>query len=240
MLLSIGGANTLAGLGGDDRYYVNHTGDSVTETAGGGYDTVLATADFTLPADVEALYLVGTGLTGTGSAGADTLLSGAGGGANTLVGLGGDDLYCVNHTGDTVTETAGGGYDTVVATVDYTMPANVEALYLIGTGLTGTGSAGDDTLITVGANTLAGSAGNDTFVFLSDHANGATVVDFDGLGAAQGDTLIFCGFGSAAQGATFTSLGNDQWQIHSGLDAHNETIALSNGASIHATDFLFV
>jgi len=239
-LLSIGGANTLVGLGGDDLYYVNHTGDRVIEAAGGGYDIVSATADFTLSADVEALYLVGTGLTGTGSAGADTLLSSAGGGANTLVGLGGNDLYCVNHSGDSVIETAGGGYDTVVATVDYTMPANVEALYLIGTGLTGTGSAGADTLITVGANTLAGSAGNDTFVFLSDHANGATVVDFDGLGAAQGDTVIFCGFGTAAQGATFTSLGNDQWQIHSGLDAHNETITLGNGASIHATDFLFV
>src|SRR5262249_15249375 len=165
----------------------------------------------------------GSGLTGTGSAGADTLLSI--GGANTLVGLGGDDLYCVNHTGDSVTETAGGGYDTVVATVDYTMPANVEALYLIGTGLTGTGSAGDDTLITVGANTLTGSAGNDSFVFFAGAANGATVVD--GRGAAQGDTLIFSGFGSAAQGASFTSLGHDQWQIHSGLDAHNETITFS-------------
>jgi hypothetical protein len=95
-------------------------------------------------------------------------------------------------------------------------------------------------LITVGANTLAGSAGNDSFVFLSGAANGATVVDFDGLDAAQGDTLIFSGFGSAAQGATFTSLGGNTWQIHSGLDAHDETIALSNGASIHATDFLFV
>jgi hypothetical protein len=177
MLLSIGGANTLVGLGGDDLYYVNHTGDSVTETAGGGYDTVTATADYTLPADVEALYLIGTGLTGTGSAGADTLLSAAGGGANTLVGLGGDDLYCVNHSGDSVTETAGGGYDTVVATTDYTMPANVEALYLIGTGLTGTGSAGADTLISVGANTLAGSAGNDSFVFFAGAADGATVVD---------------------------------------------------------------
>ena len=27
---------------------------------------------------------------------------------------------------------------------------------------------------------------------------------------------------------------------HSGLDGHNETITLGNGASIHATDFLFV
>jgi hypothetical protein len=75
---------------------------------------------------------------------------------------------------------------------------------------------------------------------MSGQATGATVADFDELGAALGDTLIFSGFGTAALGASFTSLGNDQWQIHSGLDAHNETITLSNGASIHATDFLFV
>jgi hypothetical protein len=239
-LLSTGGANTLVGLGGNDVYYVNHTGDNVTETAGGGYDTVAATVSYTMPAEVEALYLIGTGLTGTGSAGADVLLSAPGGGANTLVGLGGDDLYYVNHTGDTVTEAASGGYDTVVATVDYTMPANVEALYLIGAGLIGTGSAGADTLITVGANTLAGSAGNDTFVFMSGQANGATVDDFDGQGAAPGDTLIFSGFGTRAQGADFTPLGGNTWQIHSGLDAHNETIILSNGASIDASDFVFV
>src|SRR5262249_30724267 len=117
-----GGANILIGLGGDDLYYVNHAGDSVTETAGGGYDTVVAMVDYTKPANVEALYMNGSGLTGTGSGGADTLLSI--GGANTLVGLGGDDLYYVNHSGDSVTETAGGGYDSVVATVDYTKPAN--------------------------------------------------------------------------------------------------------------------
>ena len=140
-----GGANTLIGLVGNDLYYVSHTGDTVTETAGSGYDTVVATADYTLPANVEALYMNGSGLTGTGSGGADTLLSI--GGANTLVGLGGNDVYYVNHTGDTVIETAGGGYDTVVATADYVLPANVEALYLIGTGLTGTGSAGADTLL---------------------------------------------------------------------------------------------
>jgi Ca2+-binding RTX toxin-like protein len=120
-----------------------------------------------------------------------------------------------------------------------TTAVGAESLYLIGMGLTGTGSAGADTLITVGANTLAGSAGNDSFVFFAGAANDATVVDFDGLDAAQGDTLIFSGYGSAAQGATFTSLGGKTWQIH-GLDAHDETIALSNGASIHATDFLFV
>ena len=48
------------------------------------------------------------------------------------------------------------------------------------------------------------------------------------------------GFGTAAEGATFTQIGaSNQWQIHSGLDAHNETITLSNGATVHASDFLF-
>ena len=132
----------------------------MTETAGDGYDTVVAAVDYSLPANVEALYMNGSGLTGTGSAGADMLLSI--GGANTLVGLGGDDRYYVNHSGDSVTETAGGGYDIVSATADYTLPANVEALYLMGTGLTGTGSAGADTLLSAaggGANTLVGLGG---------------------------------------------------------------------------------
>ena len=62
-----------------------------------------------------------------------------------------------------------------------------------------------------------------------------------GLVLGKGKTiLIFSGFGTAAQGATFTSLGHDQWQIFTRLDAHNETITLGNGASIHATDFFFV
>ena len=138
-LLSTGGPNILIGLGGDDLYYVNNSGDTVTETVGGGFDTVVAGADYALPAEIEALYMIGTGLTGTGSGGADTLLSI--GGANILVGLGGDDLYHVNSSGDTVTETGGAGYDIVAATVDYPLPANVEALYMIGAGLTGTARA---------------------------------------------------------------------------------------------------
>ena len=47
-----------------------------------------------------------------------------------------------------VIEAANGGIDTVDATVDYTLPANnnVEVLYMLGSGLTGTGSGGADTL----------------------------------------------------------------------------------------------
>jgi VCBS repeat-containing protein len=238
-LISSFGANTLIGLGGDDVYYVRDTSDVVIEAPNGGYDILAARVDFTLPANVEALYMLGSGLTGTGSDNADSLLSN--GGPNTLVGLGGDDLYYVNNAADVVIDAANGGNDTVMATVSYTLPANVEALYVNGSGLTGTGSSGADTLITLGANTLVGGDGNDTFVLLAGSANGATVADFDRNQVDEWDFLIFSGFGTEEQGATISQIGTtDQWQIHSGLDGHNETITFSNHAALHAWDFVFV
>jgi serralysin len=238
-LLSYGGPNTLVGLGGNDLYYVNNAADVVIEAANGGHDIVLASVDYTLPANVEALYMVGSGLTGTGSDNADILLSS--GGPNTLIGLGGDDVYYVNNAADVVIEAANGGYDTVMASVSYTLPANVEALYVNGSGLTGTGSSRADTLVSLGANTLIGGDGNDTFVFLAGSANGATVADFNRNPVDGWDFLILSGFGTEEQGATISQIGStDQWQIHSGLDGHIETITLSNHATPHAGDFGFV
>ena len=44
-----------------------------------------------------------------------------------------------------------------------------------------------------------------------------------------------------AQGATISQIGTtDQWQVHSGLDNHNETITLSNHATLQDADFVFV
>ena len=238
-LFSTGGPNTLVGLGGNDLYYVNNTGDTVTEAVNGGSDTMVATVNYTLPANVEAMYMIGSGLTGTGSANADSLFSS--GGPNTLVGLGSDDLYYVNNTGDVVTEAANGGFDGVVASVSYTLSTNVEVLYMIGSGLTGTGTGSADTLVTLGANTVVGGDGNDAFVFVAGSASGATVADFDGHQANEADYLFFSGFGTEAQGASFSQIGStDQWQIHSGLDAHNETITLANGAAPDTGDFFFV
>ena len=106
-----------------------------------------------------------------------------------------------------MTEAANGGNDTVVASVSYNLPANVEAMYMIGSGLTGTGSSGADTLVTLGANTLVGGDGNDTFVLFAGSANGATVADFD---RHEGDVLVFSGFGTGAQVGTFTPDRRDQ------------------------------
>ena len=239
-LVSSDGPNTLVGLGGDDTYHVNNTDDVVTEAENGGYDTVAATVNYTMPANVEALYMYGSELTGTGSANNDILVSS--GGPNTLVGFDGHDTYYVSNTDDVVTEVADGGSDTVVATVDYTMPDHVEALYVNGSELTGTGSSGADTLYTLGANTLVGDDGNDTFVFYAGSADGAIVADFDGNQVNEEDFLLFSGFGTQAQGATFSPIvgTTDQWQIHSGLDGHDETITFSNAAAPQAGDFLFV
>ena len=103
-LIGTAGIDNLSGGIGNDLYSVGNTGDVVNEAVGAGYDIVAATVDYTLPANVEALYIIGTGLIGTGSGNADTLLST--GGANTLVGLGGNDLFYVNSIGDTVTRPA--------------------------------------------------------------------------------------------------------------------------------------
>ena len=65
------------------------------------------------------------------------------------------------------------------------------------------------------------------------------VADLNRDQVSEWDFLVFSGFGT--QGATFSQIGTtDQWQIHSGLDGHNETITLSNHAVVHAGDFVFV
>jgi Ca2+-binding RTX toxin-like protein len=104
------------------------------------------------------------------------------------------------------------------------------------------GNSGNNDLDGKGAHDLmTGNGGDDRFLFSSGEADGDAVVDFAGNDAATGDSFLFSGFGTAAQGATFTQIGaTNQWQIHSGLDGHNEGITLQNGASVNASDFVFV
>ncbi|BCH33357.1 hypothetical protein MesoLjLc_52870 [Mesorhizobium sp. L-8-10] len=187
------GADTMTGGTGDDLYYVDHTGDRVIELAGQGFDRIIATGvSYALPANVESLALVGSGLTGRGSAGNDVFY--ANGAANTLIGLGGNDSYVVNAASTRIVETAGGGSDMVRANgVSYSLAnaANVERLELVGTGLTGTGTAGADMLVSKGSgNVLRGLGGNDTYAVNA----GDTVVEAVGGGtdlvyASVGHTL---------------------------------------------------
>jgi trimeric autotransporter adhesin len=165
-----GGANTLAGGTGNDRYFVG-AGDTVTEGSSAGTDTVFSSATWTLGTNVEHLTLVGTAaINGTGNTLANTITGNdaanalnGGTGADTLIGGLGDDTYTVDNVGDAVTELAGQGVDAVSASVGYTLAANVENLTLTGTsGLAGTGNASDNVIVgNSGANALSGGAGND-------------------------------------------------------------------------------
>jgi Ca2+-binding RTX toxin-like protein len=191
------GADRMIGGLGNDIYYVDNTGDVVVENAGEGTDTVRASVNYVLTANVENLELLTGALTGTGNdlantitgnaadnllyglAGADILFGGAGNdtldggvGVDKMVGGLGNDLYYVDNVGDLVVENVGEGADTVRASVNYVLTANVENLELLTGALNGTGNdlantitgnAADNVLYGLaGADVLSGGAGNDT------------------------------------------------------------------------------
>lgn len=110
-------------------------------------------------------------------------------GYNTLVGGSGNDTYYVNYDNDTIIENSGEGTaDTVMASVSYTLPANVENITLTGAAnINATGNSEDNILTgNLGANVLTGGAGNDTYVF-GKGCNLDTVNDTSGTN----DTILF-------------------------------------------------
>jgi Ca2+-binding RTX toxin-like protein len=175
------GADRLTGGTGSDAFVVDNAGDLVFEASGGGVDRVIASTSYTLQAgqEIEALQLLAaTGsanlnLTGNaisqslvGNNGANVINGGIG--RDAMTGRGGDDTYIVDNLGDRVTEAAGGGRDTVLATASYALGAGqeIEALQL----LASTGSArlnlsgnafGQSLVGNNGANVLDGKDGAD-------------------------------------------------------------------------------
>ncbi|UOA27117.1 DUF4214 domain-containing protein [Pseudosulfitobacter sp. DSM 107133] len=143
-LLAGAGNDTVFGRGGNDNLYGETGNDSLLGE--GGNDTI------------------------DGGAGADTLLGGTGddlliGGAglDRFDGGAGNDIFVIDNPDEITTEAAGGGSDTVRASVSAVLQANVEGLELTGTAnLTGRGNALNNTLTgNSGANQLVGLAGND-------------------------------------------------------------------------------
>ena len=165
------GLDKLIGGAGNDTYYVS-TGDTVTEAASAGTDTVISDATWTLGSNQENLTLTGaTAINGTGNtlnnrlignSAANTLSGGTG--TDTMQGGAGNDTYVIDNVGDIVIENLNEGTDLVKSSVTYTLSANVEDLTLTGTtAINATGNALDNVLTgNSAANTLNGGAGNDT------------------------------------------------------------------------------
>ncbi|MDH6168921.1 Ca2+-binding RTX toxin-like protein [Variovorax boronicumulans] len=211
------GADAMAGGAGNDTYYIDSAADSVTEAANAGLDTLHASVNVTLSANVENAVLFGAAISATGNALDNTLIGNSlanvllggdgndtldgGTGADAMNGGAGDDVYFVDNAGDTITELAAGGRDTVVTevTIDLTTlgAGQLEDAVLAGTAnLNLTGNALDNVLTgNSGNNTLNGGAGNDTLI-----------------GGQGADTMI----GGA---------GNDTYEVDSALDVVTELAA---------------
>jgi Ca2+-binding RTX toxin-like protein len=139
-----------------------------------------------------------------GGAGADTLIGGADDdtldgqqGADSLRGGTGDDTYFVDVAGDSVTELVDEGYDIVYSTVDFTLGANIEELWLQGSAVNGTGNNEANGLVgTAGANVLSGLNGDDVLIGLqgNDSLNGGA--GHDALTGSEGNDTLNGGLGN--------------------------------------------
>lgn len=150
-----------------------------------------------------------------GSSGADLIDGGAG--ADSLVGGAGNDTYTVDSVLDVISEAAGGGRDTVKASVSFVLSANVEDLSLTGSAASGTGNALDNLLTgdDIG-NVLSGETGNDTL-----------------CGAKGDDTLV----GGAGSDRYVYALGDGRDVIiDTGTATETNTLGLSG---LSATDLRF-
>lgn len=232
------GDDTMAGGAGDDTYIVDNVGDTVVEQANEGIDTVLADVSYALSANVGNLVLTGTDNTSatgneldnalTGNTG-DNLLDGATG-ADTMAGGAGNDTYVVDNLGDTVTETADAGIDSVLSSVSFVLPEHVEHLTLTGeSAVDGTGNALDNILTgNEAANLLAGGSGSDQL-----YGNGGDDVLNGGVGADH----------------MFGSIGDDLYYVDnvgdvveeladSGYDTVRTTISLTAPANVERIELL--
>ncbi|TXI18293.1 MAG: hypothetical protein E6Q62_07060 [Nitrosomonas sp.] len=90
-LIGWSGADAMIGGPGNDTYFVENTGDSVTENLNQGTDLVSSRLTYTLPANVENLTLTGTAaVNGTGNGQANLITGNPA--ANQLKGLAGNDI----------------------------------------------------------------------------------------------------------------------------------------------------
>jgi hypothetical protein len=151
-----------------------------------------------------------------GLGGDDTLDGGAGN--DTLDGGTGNDTYIIDSLLDVVNERTNEGTDTVRASVNYTLAANLENLNLTGTGLNGIGNTANNLLSDNGGNnTFDGGAGNDT---IQGNAGNDVIVNslgVDSINGGDGNDTFVLDF------STFTNALE--------FDGSNDSDTLSNGTT---------
>jgi Ca2+-binding RTX toxin-like protein len=262
-----GGADTINGGSGSDTAEYTDSSERVVVTLGngagvGGHG---GTAEGDILISIENVkgsqygdWLVGNTGTNmlTGMDGDDTLDGGSG--ADSLDGGNGNDTLKGGDGADVLN----GGAN--VDTADYSASAARVIISLADHTASGGDAAGDvltsienligsnfnDSLVgddvanvldgRSGADTLSGLGGNDTFVFHIGQAEGDTVYDFQGIRAGGGDIMMFVGYGTFAEGASFVHVAGNDWQINSAYGGYHELITIYNGATFDPSDLVFI
>jgi Ca2+-binding RTX toxin-like protein len=242
------GADAMIGGPDNDTYFVDNAGDAVFENANEGNDTVFASANFTLSANVENLILQGgADLQGYGNGAVNVIYGNSGNnllngsaGADLMVGGLGNDIYFVDDSSDATFENPGEGNDAVFASTHYGLAADVETLVLQGIAdLQGYGNNQANTLYGNTANNLlngaggvdlmVGGAGNDTY-FVDDPSDAA----FEVAGEGNDAVFAFCNYGLAADVETLVMQGAGDFQGYGSNQANtlygNAGNNLLNGA----------
>ncbi|VVT12628.1 CAP domain-containing protein [Erythrobacter sp. EC-HK427] len=195
------GADDMRGGADNDNYIVDNLGDTVTENAGEGTDTVRAFVNFTLGDNIENLILVGGATQGDGNGLANAIYAKSPGAV--LRGFGGNDFLRGSQGDDTLDGGANndtinglGGNDQI-----FGGSGNDELNGSHGND-TIDGGSGDDTIFGgrdndtiiggIGKDTMRGDIGADVFAFDDGHFAGLTtttadrITDFDQL---EGDRI---------------------------------------------------
>jgi|GEM_PF-2734217 len=185
-------------------------GTTLTVHRSGGADLVYTLANSTLVNPIALIAPDGSG--------------------GSMLTFAGDDSYIVNAPTDIITEGVGWGTDSVTASINYTLPANVENLTLVGAAKRGWGNDLANSITGNGlANDLRGANGNDT---LSGGAGD------DSLNGGIGNDSLIGGIGYD----TLTGgPGNDRFAIDAGADSiadlglGADTLLVSSGATVTAS-----
>ncbi|MFZ4805921.1 MAG: beta strand repeat-containing protein [Hyphomicrobiaceae bacterium] len=218
------GSIAFDGADGTDWVDLSHTVDAVSISLSKTSAQKYVDGTITLRS-IE--HMVGTGfndvLTGSklsnklvGGNGNDTLIGG--GGTDTMTGDAGDDTYEIIDALATIVELMNGGYETVNASVNYTLGDNLEKLVLKGTAKAATGNDLDNVIIgNSAANILVGGIGADVL---------------DGGGG-----LDFASYATSAEGVAVTLVNTKgDPQANSGGDADGDALYSIEGliGSAHA------
>jgi Ca2+-binding RTX toxin-like protein len=192
------GADSMTGGAGDDFYYVDNSGDRISETltgSAGGTDTVYSKVSHTLATNVETLFLVGT----TAANGMGNALNNAISGnsyVNTLRGMAGNDTFQSGNGADVLI--GGTGNDTFRFTSTTGSNPSARDVIRAGDGAIAFEKAGASLgdridLSAIDANTSAG--GTQHFTFGTSHGVGRLWTSTSGTmtlinGNTDGDSAI--------------------------------------------------